>query len=102
MARPKLGDGETERLHVKISTEELTSIDDWRFANRIASRSEAVRRLCKIGLLTSDEIANLFEHVGNLCKAAAWEHKQVVQALYDNQFSESKNEVLQKTLEKYS
>lgn len=53
MARPKLGESDTERLHIKISTEELEAIDDWRFANRVPSRSEAVRRLCRIGLLTS-------------------------------------------------
>ena len=34
-----------------MSEEELRSIDDWRFSNRIATRSEAVRRLCRIGLI---------------------------------------------------
>lgn len=50
MARPKLGDSETERLHVKITKDELSEIDEWRYLNRVPSRSEAVRRLCKIGL----------------------------------------------------
>lgn len=50
MARPKLGESETERLHVKITSDEITAIDDWRYANRVPSRSEAVRRLCQIGL----------------------------------------------------
>lgn len=50
MARPKLGGGETQRLHIMISEEELTAIDDWRFANRIPSRSEAVRRLVQSGI----------------------------------------------------
>lgn len=50
MARPKLGEGETQRIQLKISGEELTAIEDWRFANRVPSLSEAVRRLCMIGL----------------------------------------------------
>lgn len=54
MARPKLGDSDTERLHLKITQDELTAIDDWRFGNRVPSRSEAVRRLCRIGLVSED------------------------------------------------
>lgn len=50
MARPKLGEGDTQRLQLKISDEELEAIDDWRFANRVPSRSEAVRRLCQMGI----------------------------------------------------
>lgn len=56
MARPKLGDTETERMQLKITSAEIEAIDDWRFANRIPSRSEAVRRLCQIGLL-ADELS---------------------------------------------
>lgn len=40
---------QSERLHMRISPEEITAIDDWRFANRVPSRSEAVRRLVQIG-----------------------------------------------------
>ncbi|WP_062225698.1 hypothetical protein [Aureimonas frigidaquae] len=56
MARPKLSDGDTQRLQLKIGDDELREIEDWRFANRIQSRSEAVRRLCKIGLLVDEVI----------------------------------------------
>ncbi|URK87754.1 hypothetical protein LP421_07920 [Rhizobium sp. RCAM05350] len=63
MARPRLGDGEPERLHVKISTEELTAIDDWRFANRIPSRSEAVRRLVQLGVRASANINGIADAV---------------------------------------
>lgn len=56
MARPRLGDGETERLHVKISTEELVAVDEWAWENRIRSKSEAVRRLIQIGLLADKEL----------------------------------------------
>ncbi len=50
MARPKLGEGDTQRLQLKISDEELMSIEDWRFSNRVTSRSEAVRRLVRLGI----------------------------------------------------
>lgn len=53
MARPKLGDSETERLHVKITADEIKEIEDWRYANRVPSRSEAVRRLVQMGLILS-------------------------------------------------
>ncbi|RWN47349.1 MAG: hypothetical protein EOS03_13445 [Mesorhizobium sp.] len=49
MARPKLGKGESERLQMVISREELDAIEDWRFRNRVQSKSEAIRRLCQIG-----------------------------------------------------
>lgn len=50
MSRPKLGDSDTERLQLKITTDEITAIDNWRYANRVPSRSEAVRRLCQIAM----------------------------------------------------
>lgn len=61
MARPKLGETETERMQLKITTAEIRAIDDWRFSNRVPSRSEAVRRLCQIALeadQTSKQIAS--------------------------------------------
>lgn len=38
------------RIPIMMSHEELTAIDDWRFAHRVATRSDAVRRLCQIAL----------------------------------------------------
>lgn len=58
MARPKLGNTDTERLQLKITTAEIEAIDDWRFANRIPSRSEALRRLCQMALtLEASQVA---------------------------------------------
>lgn len=51
MARPKLGDSDTERLHLKITADEIKAIEDWRYENRVPSRSEAVRRLVQMGLI---------------------------------------------------
>ncbi|SCX00920.1 hypothetical protein DSM25558_0198 [Agrobacterium sp. DSM 25558] len=38
------------RVPIMMSEEELRAIDDWRFENRIATRSDAVRRLVQIAL----------------------------------------------------
>lgn len=35
---------------VLLSADELAKLDDWRFAQRIGSRSEAIRRLLDLGL----------------------------------------------------
>lgn len=56
MARPKLGEGETERLHIKISAKELNAIDEWRYTKRIPSRSEAIRRLCALWIQHEKEL----------------------------------------------
>lgn len=61
MARPKLGDSETERLHMKITAEELAAIDDWRYENRVPSRSEAVRRLVQVALRFHHQINEIIK-----------------------------------------
>ncbi|MBM3091593.1 hypothetical protein GFB56_12280 [Ensifer sp. T173] len=38
------------RVPIMMSDDELKLIDDWRFTNRIATRSDAIRRLCQLGL----------------------------------------------------
>lgn len=46
------------RIPVMMSDEELKAVDDWRFENRVATRSDAVRRLCSLasamGLIPDD------------------------------------------------
>lgn len=39
-----------ERIPLMVSSQELTEIEDFRFANRINTRAEAVRRLIARGL----------------------------------------------------
>lgn len=39
------------RVPIMLSDEELGAIDDWRFENRVATRSDAIRRLVRIALL---------------------------------------------------
>ncbi|MCO5083950.1 MAG: hypothetical protein M9955_20120 [Rhizobiaceae bacterium] len=66
MARPKLGESETERLHLKITADEIEAIDDWRYANRVPSRSEAVRRLVQIALKFDRSADDLASHAKQL------------------------------------
>jgi hypothetical protein len=39
-----------ERLQIMLTEDELTALDDWRFARRMPSRASAVRELLKRGL----------------------------------------------------
>jgi hypothetical protein len=41
----------TERITLQISAEELRSIDDFRFANRMPNRATAIREILKRSLL---------------------------------------------------
>lgn len=51
MARPRLGESASKRLQMVITEDELEAIDEWQHDRRIASRSEAIRRLCQIGMI---------------------------------------------------
>lgn len=44
----------SERLQIVISPSEVKAIDDWRFANRKGSRSEAIRDLIRLGLVAAN------------------------------------------------
>jgi metal-responsive CopG/Arc/MetJ family transcriptional regulator len=39
-----------QRIPVMMTAEEVKAIDDWRFANRVSSRGEAIRQLIQAGL----------------------------------------------------
>jgi hypothetical protein len=39
-----------ERLQIMLTQEELTALDDWRFARRMPTRAAAIRELLKRGL----------------------------------------------------
>lgn len=58
----------TLKFQMMMSPEEAETLDDWMFRNRIRSRAEAIRRLCQIGLLVSEEFnpitKNLAKSVG--------------------------------------
>jgi hypothetical protein len=39
-----------ERLQIMLTADELSALDDWRFARRMPSRASAIRELLKRGL----------------------------------------------------
>jgi len=43
-----------QRVPIMMSASELRAVDDWSFARRIRSRSEAIRRLIELGLKAAD------------------------------------------------
>lgn len=53
------------RIHMMLSHDELTAIDDWRFANKVATRSEAIRRLCQIGMAYEEKSAELADNAAS-------------------------------------
>lgn len=38
------------RVPIMLSDEELKALDDWRFGNRVSTRSDAIRRLIVLGM----------------------------------------------------
>lgn len=53
------------RIPIMFSEDELADIDDWRFANRIATRADAVRRLCKMALFLDAELEQVVDMASN-------------------------------------
>lgn len=51
------------RIPIMMSDEELQIVDDWRYENRVATRSEAIRRLCKIAHSLDQVIPSATDHV---------------------------------------
>lgn len=54
------------RVPIMMSEQEITAIDDWRFANRVMTRSDAVRRLALIALLFDGDSEAILEKMTNL------------------------------------
>jgi hypothetical protein len=44
-----------ERLQIILTQEELTALDDWRFANRMPTRAAAIRELMKRGMAVRND-----------------------------------------------
>ena len=51
-----------ERLQIMLSAEELTAIDDWRFARRLPSRAAALRELIRRGLDADGKVVTAGRH----------------------------------------
>ena len=70
MARPKLGESESKRLQMVITEDEVDAIDEWQHQNRIASRSEAIRRLIQLGIIFERKFPQLLEETLDASKKA--------------------------------
>ncbi|TGR84253.1 hypothetical protein EN866_33455 [Mesorhizobium sp. M2D.F.Ca.ET.223.01.1.1] len=61
------------RIPIMMSEDELRMIDDWRYNNRVATRSDAVRRLCRLGLVLDQNLDELtqreFQVAGQILRA---------------------------------
>lgn len=51
------------RIPFMMSDAELAAVDEWRFANKIATRAEAIRRLVQIGIYADRVAPELWELV---------------------------------------
>lgn len=47
------------RIPIMMSDDELNAVDDWRFANRLGTRSDAIRRLCAVALIKQNEVSKI-------------------------------------------
>jgi hypothetical protein len=45
-----------ERLQILLTLQEMNILDDWRFVNRIPTRSAAARELIRRGMATEDAV----------------------------------------------
>jgi hypothetical protein len=59
----------SERFNMFISKPEMEAIDKWAWDNRIRSKSEAVRRLCQIGLIASENIQTITKNSDKILEA---------------------------------
>ncbi len=46
-------DQKTARVHIALKPAEIEAIDNWRYANHVPARSEAIRALIRLGLEAS-------------------------------------------------
>ncbi|NKJ96893.1 hypothetical protein GFM14_36230 [Rhizobium leguminosarum bv. viciae] len=63
-------DAREKRVPFMMSEKELTSVDDWRFKNRISTRADALRRLCKLGMALDILMPDLEAALARLTHAA--------------------------------
>jgi hypothetical protein len=67
MGRP--GYLKDQRVTIMISRRDLDAIDQWRFANRIGSRGQAIRDLCGIALSAERDRDTSEKHTSTMLAA---------------------------------
>ncbi|WP_164821932.1 hypothetical protein [Sinorhizobium medicae] len=59
-----------KRVPFMMSDRELLEVDEWRFKNKVATRADALRRLCKLGLALDELLPQLQEALAEANAAA--------------------------------
>ena len=54
-----------DRLQIMLNPEEISALDDWRFAHRLPSRAAAVRELLRRGLAAEGIVVTAGKHSGS-------------------------------------
>lgn len=75
---PSKDEQKTERFNMFMSPSEMKAIEDWAWASRIRSKSEAIRRLCAIALICEDPIFTLSHGSHELLEQARLHHNAIV------------------------
>lgn len=79
MARPKsTGETKSHQQHLLMTPSEVEAIDTWRFANRIGSRGEAIRRLCQMGMLLEARAASLEDKARHIVIDQYWDAAEIL------------------------
>jgi Arc/MetJ-type ribon-helix-helix transcriptional regulator len=64
VTRPLTGEEPLDqRIQIMMSKSDIAALDDWRFANRVGSRSEAIRQLIAKGLEAEAQPADPLERL---------------------------------------
>jgi hypothetical protein len=51
-----------DRLQIMLNPEEISALDDWRFAHRLPSRAAAIRELLRRGLAAEGIVVTVGKH----------------------------------------
>lgn len=105
----KSDEQKTERFNMFMSPSEMEAIDEWAWLNRIRSKSEAVRRLIRIGMMAhhalvdghlGEQALNFSQNAGEAAKARASVAKRLArtQDVVDWQKAEIEHEEAQRVL----
>ncbi|MEE9983607.1 hypothetical protein [Agrobacterium pusense] len=90
MVKPRVN-----RVPVMMSESEMEAIDDWRFENRVATRSEAIRRLCQIGAEVSKFLPDAILKTVEIRTAAEDMIKREIQDLKGEKKELSEDDLMQ-------
>jgi len=61
-------ENKTERIQLLMTPGEVKAIDDWGFKNRIRTRAEAIRRLCRIGMIWDENAEPLRKSIYDMAQ----------------------------------